>query len=169
MIFYSIRLHFVIQEWWWNDRMRGNEVIFLNQGKTLDSETHLIPQSFGHSIFEELNLFWMSLEWRKWLLNDLICCCLFRRDSTILNHSEVISVILVHSISKDLILFWMSLEWKEWPLNDLICCCLFRRDSTILNHSEVISVNLASFLIQFLKNSFFSEWVWNERNDLWMI
>ena len=41
---------FVVQEWWWNDGMRWNEGIFLNQGKTLNSQIHLIPPSFRHSM-----------------------------------------------------------------------------------------------------------------------
>ena len=47
--FHFISISFVTQEWWWNDGMRVKWKIFLNQGKTLKSETHLIPPSFYHS------------------------------------------------------------------------------------------------------------------------
>ena len=47
--FYFIPISFITQEWWWNDGMRVKWENFLDKGKTLKSETHLIPPSFRHS------------------------------------------------------------------------------------------------------------------------
>ena len=104
---------------------------------TFKSHSQLIlltPESVCHFWFIRKKTYFMIVEWsqnvEEWQecpLNGLIWCCLFRRDSTILNHSEGIPII------------W-GLEWQKWPLNGLICCCLFRRDSTILKHSEGIPV-----------------------------
>ena len=64
----------------------------------------------------------MSLEWHEWPLNDLIWCCLFKRDSSILNHSDLIPL---HSSSfksqsserindhSGITVEWSGM-WSEW-------------------------------------------------------
>ena len=79
----------------WNDGMRGNEGIFLNKGKTLNSEIHLIPQSFRHSNVIQVEVNFKFIPCRRYtacVQKTLIGCCLLRGDSTRLNHSEVISL-----------------------------------------------------------------------------
>ena len=126
--FHLIPSSFYFQEWWWNDRMRGNEKIFLNQGKTLNSEIHLIPLSFLHSL---------SISYSS-------------HDHS--NHLRVIPSIWGSFLI--LMSFQLQSTSNSYPADTiqlasqktLIRCCLLRGDSTWLNHSKIIPLSFQTHL-----------------------
>ena len=85
----------------WGMTEWGRMMVFLKVNKKTEfwdtSHSGIIPSFQPHSseLLKNGKIYkkGMMLKWQKWPLNDLIWCCLFKRDSTILNHSEDIPVI----------------------------------------------------------------------------
>ena len=85
----------------WGMTEWGRMMVFLKVNKKTEfwdtSHSGIIPSFQPHSseLLKNGKIYkkGMMLKWQKWPLNDLIWCCLFKRDSTILNHSDPIPVI----------------------------------------------------------------------------
>ena len=114
----------------------------------------------------------MSFEWQEWPLNGLICCCLFIRDSTILNHSEDIPVIWASFLI--LMSFQLEVNFKFFQCQRYITFAstkfnmvlsLYKRQHHIKSfrgHSCHLSIiphpNIIPVSFQFQTESLFSGW-----------
>ena len=137
----------------------------------------------------------MTVEWSKWGLNEIIGCCLYKRQHLIisfLGHSSdwmtvewskwglnerircclymrqhLILSFLGHSSH------WMTIEWSKWGLNERIGCCLYKRQHLILSFLGHSSVILTSFheqywTVLYLNETGMTEWQWNDQNGVRM-
>ena len=99
----------------------------------------------------------MTVEWSKWGLNEIIGCCLYKRQHLIISF-------LGHSSD------WMTVEWSKWGLNEIIRCCLYKRQHLIISfrgHSSVIQTSFhgqsrAYFFVWI--DSWMTEWWRNDRH-----
>ena len=156
--------------------MTGMTSEWFNMLLSLYKRQHHIKSFRGHSCHLSI------IRHPEWPLNGLICCCLFIRDSTILNHSMVIQLSFKTHLGLDFkFLFgwhWNDQMMAEWQVfQNSVFSALLKTASFLLipsffrhlrmtrndNHNGEISFSChSSHFHIILSNFLIYKWWWND-------